>query len=230
MIMALDIKKLGVLFALIALMMFVPSLLVYAVLPAATLPVADSDTVFIIDAGHGGFDGGAVSRDGVVEKDLNLKIAKFLQTELIKTGATVIMTRDSDTSLASSKKEDIINRLKIAKDNPNAVFVSIHCNKFTQPQYSGLQTFYADTDGSAELAAKIQQKYNTIINTSCTRTARRAEDTIYLMRNAVTPAIIVECGFLSNAEETVLLQDEYYQIKLAKIISDSLIELYIERK
>ncbi len=229
MIYTLDIKKIATIFLLVIIVLFAPILCVKGVIPASTLPVVD-ELVVIIDAGHGGFDGGAVSKDGIVEKDLNLKIAKFLKTELLKTGATVIMTRDDDISLASSKKEDIFARLQIAKDNPNAIFVSIHCNKFTEPRYSGLQTFYSKTEGSAELATLIQQIYNTQVNTTCARKAKDAGDSIYLMKNAVTPAVIVECGFLSNEAETALLQQEDYQIKLAKAISSAITEFYIEGK
>ncbi len=230
MIYTLDLKKTLTIVTLVLMILFVPLASADLILPASTLPVASKDMVFIIDAGHGGFDGGAVSRDGVAEKGINLQIAKFLKTELLKTGATVIMTRDSDVALAATKKDDIFARLQIAKSNPNAIFISIHCNKFTQPEYSGLQTFYAKTAGSAELATLIQQKYNTKINTSCKRVPQNASDSVYLMRNAVTPAIIVECGFLSNEAETNLLQQEEYQMNIAKIISEAIIEQYIERK
>lgn len=184
-------------------------------------------TTIIIDAGHGGFDGGAVSDNGVLEKDLNLLIAKALQNELKSRRYKVVMTRETDCSLAQSKAQDIKNRVKISGDYDNALFISIHCNKFPQKKYSGLQTFYskANNEELAKLIAEsIQSKYISQINPSCYRKAKTADNSIYLMKNAKTTAVLVECGFVSNDMELKKLQDDYYQNSIAEIIADAVEE------
>ena len=185
--------------------------------------------VIIIDAGHGGFDGGAVASDGTIEKDINLKITLFLREYLTFFGFKTIMVRDSDCSVEADpsatirerKTSDLHNRLKLLEDTENAILVSIHQNKFTEERYSGAQVFYSprSKDESSLLAQCIQE---TIVNTlqkSNTRQIKECGSSVYLIYNAVKPAVLVECGFLSNLKEAELLKTEKYQKQLAFCIA-----------
>ena len=180
--------------------------------------------VIVLDAGHGGFDGGAVAPDGTVEKDINLKIALTLKDFLKQGGFEVIMTRESDVStddvetdkIATRKKSDLKNRLGLMKDNPNAVFVSIHLNKFTTSAANGSQVFYsAEHDQSKALGDCIQRSIVKLLQPENTRVNKQATSSTYLLYNATVPAVLVECGFLSNSAELKRLKDEEYQKKMA---------------
>lgn len=172
-------------------------------------------------------DGGAVASDGTVEKDLNLDIALRLRNRLAESGYTVIMTRSDDDALADSKKEDMRSRLKTMQEHRDALFLSIHCNKFPSSSAKGLQVFYStNTDSSKELAERIQNDYNTAINKSCKRTAKAADKSIYLLDNAPCDAVLVECGFVSNSAELKLLKDETYRQDLADMITKSVNRFY----
>lgn len=188
----------------------------------------------VIDPGHGGEDGGAVVGD-IFEKDINLKIAKILKDLLDVSGVETIMTRTEDISiydngadsLRQKKRSDLINRLKIANENENAIFVSIHQNKFPQSQYWGAQVFYgSQNEYSKELAEQLQ---NTIIKTlqpNNKRNIKPVQDNIYLIYNAKTPAVLCECGFMSNKDEMLLLKDENYQKKMAFSIYIGILKFY----
>lgn len=188
--------------------------------------------VIIIDAGHGGADGGAVG-GGLIEKELNLDIAKKLQNLLTDAGHKVIMTRTedimlSDPMITSSKKAgDLYARLKIAKSVENAVFVSIHMNAFSNSKYFGLQVYYSQNDEkSAGLAKVIQDNVKASLQPENERKIKAATDSIYLLHKAPCPAVMIECGFLSNAKDCSLLGSEEYRAKLADIIYNS-VEEYI---
>lgn len=188
----------------------------------------------VIDAGHGGEDGGAVVGD-IFEKDINLKIAKILKELLDVSGFQTIMTRTEDISiydkgadsLRKKKNSDLINRLKIANENENAIFVSIHQNKFPRPQYWGAQVFYGTkNEHSKELAEQLQ---NTIVKTlqpNNKRNIKPIQDNVYLIYNAKTPAVLCECGFMSNKDEMLLLNDESYQKKMAFSIYTGILKFY----
>lgn len=181
----------------------------------------------ILDAGHGGEDGGAVGVDGIVEKDINLSIALKLKDLLEVGGYNVVMTRDTDTSiydddaesLREKKRSDLKNRLEIIGDhtnNKNAVFVSIHQNKFPNPKYFGTQIFYSKNDPkSEELANSVKNSVVGLIQPENKRAIKPANQKIFLLNNAQIPAIVVECGFLSNEEEAKKLGSEDYQNKMA---------------
>lgn len=181
--------------------------------------------VIIIDAGHGGFDGGAVAHDGTAEKDINLKISFYLQEYLELSGFKTVMTRCEDTSLEdeglntirSKKTSDIHNRLKLMRETDNAVFISIHQNKYSVEKYSGLQVFYSPdfSEESSLLAQSIQESVTEILQPDNEREIKKCGTSVYLIYNAVKPAVLVECGFLSNYEETELLKSDSYQKKLA---------------
>lgn len=178
----------------------------------------------IIDAGHGGFDGGAVAKDGTVEKDINLQISLKVSQMLKYNGYDVIMTRDGDTgteddenaAIASRKKSDLSNRLSLMKNNPDAIYVSIHLNKFTTSAASGAQVFYTKNYDEARLLAEsVQSKIIELIQPENTRVVKQGTSSTYLLKNAAVPAIIVECGFLSNHLELEKLKTEDYQSQMA---------------
>lgn len=182
----------------------------------------DNKKTIIVDAGHGGFDGGAVAGDGTPEKDINLSIAKNLKGFLELFGFNVIMTRESDVSTESNKEiknkklSDLQNRLKLMSENSDAIFVSIHLNKFTTSNVNGAQTFYSQkTEKSEMLAKNIHNNIIEKLQPNNEREIKKGTKNIYLLKNAECPAVIVECGFLSNNEDLKKLKDKNYQSMMA---------------
>ena len=182
---------------------------------------------FVIDAGHGGEDGGAVGADGTKEKDLNLDVARLLEALLRLNGETVVMTRTEDTLLydyfgdltdytGHKKIYDLKNRLKITRREENPVYLGIHMNKFSDSRYEGLQVYYSPNDKRSELlAGRIQTEVCSSLQKENHRTIKAADSGIYLLEELKTPAVLIECGFLSNAEECARLNDISYQRKLS---------------
>ena len=176
----------------------------------------------LIDPGHGGFDGGTTAEDGTIEKDLNLAISLCLRDLLAVCGVPVMMTRDTDVSLDEDssvtirkrKISDMAKRLEMY-ETADAV-ISVHQNYFTQPQYSGTQIFYSRNNGSsAVLAEKIRRMVVGWTQPNNTRELKVAGDSIYLLQRTSTPAVLVECGFLSHPEEREKLKNTAYQQQLA---------------
>lgn len=191
----------------------------------------------IIDAGHGGEDGGA-EVDGVLEKDINLHIADKLADILRLTGYPVTEIRDADISvydddadtLREKKVSDLKNRVETFNESGNNIVVSIHQNKFDNSAYSGTQVFYSTNHAdSAVLAEAIRQSVVSLLQKDNTRELKPAGNDIYILDNAEVPAVIVECGFLSNPEERAKLLDENYQSEMAYSIAMGVLE-YIETK
>ena len=181
----------------------------------------------VIDAGHGGFDGGAQAEDGTSEQYINLQISENLHALCGLFGQSSVLTRSDENALGyvpgrtirENKVADINTRKRIAEESPNNVFLSIHLNKFQEPQYFGAQVFYGSAHEDSRLYAESIQKYLiTGLNNNNTRKAKTAPATVYLMQQLKCPALIVECGFLSNPEELILLQKPEYQKKLALCI------------
>lgn len=191
-----------------------------------------SGPVIIIDAGHGGEDGGAVASDGTVEKDINLKIALQTAKFLKIYGFEVIMTRETDVSTSDGdkfiKREDLENRLNLMKENQNAVFVSIHLNKFTTSAARGSQVFYSKYGDSKRLGDLIQKSIIDNLQPENKRVNKQATSSTYLLHNAVVPAVLVECGFLSNEAELLRLKDVEYQKKLAFSITGGILDYFKE--
>ena len=195
----------------------------------ADTTVSKNIPVIIIDAGHGGFDGGASAKDGTIEKDINLKISRYISDYLNLLGFKTILTREEDVSLEDNpelsikerKTSDIHNRLKIMEDTENALFISIHQNHYSVEKYSGLQVFYSPqfSDESSVLAQSIQETVTQTIQQENDRQIKKCGNSVYLIYNAVKPAVLVECGFLSNVNETELLKSDDYQMKIAYCIS-----------
>lgn len=223
-----------------------PQIFLMIVLCVSSFVFYAKDTVFakanvkqykytvIVDAGHGGFDGGAVAMDGTSEKNINLKIAKKLKEMLKLNGINVIMTRESDTAINdygtkihTKKKSDMQNRLQIMKENPDAVFVSIHLNKFTTSAARGAQVFYSDNFKSSEvLAEDIRQSIVSLIEPENNRSIKKGTSSTYLLYNAKVPAVLVECGFLSNKQDLENLKNEDFQSKIAFAINEGILNFY----
>lgn len=187
----------------------------------------------IIDAGHGGDDGGAIGIDGTVEKDINLDIALKLEKLLKFYGFDVIMTRTEDImtcddgldSLRKRKVSDIHNRFDVLERNPDAVFISVHQNKFEDNSQHGTQVFYSgNNDESKLLAESIQNSIVSVLQPDNSRVVKKSGSGIYLLYHAKLPAVLVECGFISNPAEVKKLNDENYRMKIAILIADGLIK------
>ena len=192
----------------------------------------------IIDPGHGEFDGGTQSDSGVIEKDINLAISLKLRDILNLMGYETIMTRDCDivlsdknaTTIRQKKSTDLKNRLTIINNNPESLFVSIHQNYFTQSKYSGTQVFYSVNNPHSELLAQaIQESVSENLQKDNKRQIKPSGSEIYLLYKALSPAVMIECGFLSNSEETELLISEEYQKKMALAITDG-INKYLDNR
>ncbi len=186
--------------------------------------LAKETPIVIVDAGHGGFDGGAVAKDGTVEKDINLSIANYLRNFLVSNGAKVVMTRNSDMAtddvetktIATRKKSDLKNRVNLMKEYPDAIYVSIHLNKFTTSAANGAQVFYSqNAKGSKELGESIQKSIKTKLQSYNQRVIKKGTGSTYILKNATIPTVIAECGFISNHQELEKLKDKSYQRKMA---------------
>ena len=190
-----------------------------------------SGLTLIIDAGHGGEDGGAVAPSGVYESTINISIAQKLEQIMGFCGVKTVMTRTSEDitypddakTTHDRKVADQKNRLSIINRTENAVLISIHQDKFSSAQPFGAQVHFASTDGSEEFAHTVQKTLIEKINPENNRTEKRINDTIYLMNNVKCPAILIECGFLSNPAEAQLLQTEEYRLKIAAAIASGYI-------
>lgn len=192
--------------------------------PAAADTGGAGEVVFVLDAGHGGEDGGAVGADGTLEKTLNLAMVRILGEMLQAAGQRVVYTRTDDRLLYTAEQDirgqrkmyDLRNRLQIAEGQRGAVLVSIHMNKFTDPQYSGLQVYYGTgATESRRLAEKIQATVRADLQPANRRAVKAARENIYLLHHATVPAVLVECGFLSNPIECQKLSQQDYQRRLS---------------
>ena len=200
--------------------------------PTLTEPQPPFSTV-ILDAGHGGEDGGAVSPQGYFEKDINLAICEQMRTMLLSNGVNTVMTRTEDVLLydknvdyqGRKKALDLLARRRIGEETPDSLFVSIHMNAYPLSQYTGLQVWYSPNDPSSlELARQIQTTVSSHLQPQNDRQVKAAGSNIYLLHHLQSPALLVECGFLSNPEEAERLYDPAYQRQLAFLISLSILQ------
>lgn len=182
----------------------------------------------IIDAGHGGVDGGATSCTGVLESNINLTIALQLNDLFHLLGYRTYMIRTTDisvytegTSIAAKKVSDLKERVRIVNSTENAILISIHQNTFSDSKYSGAQVFYAPTKDSKDLATEIQSAFKSSINPTSNRQAKKA-DGIYLMQHIDCTGVLVECGFLSNPTEEYQLNNPAYQQQLCCVLATSI--------
>lgn len=184
--------------------------------------------VVVVDAGHGGEDGGAVAADGTVESGLNLAIARRVRDLLTFAGVPTTVTREGDAAiydpgsatLREKKVSDLHNRVALVNELPGAVLLSIHQNSLpSSPVTHGAQTFWNRQEGAEALARTLQAGLNPVVNTHRAKEPKQIPDSIYLMNHVDAPAVLVECGFLSNREEAARLQQEDYQKTLATVIA-----------
>lgn len=183
----------------------------------------------ILDAGHGGEDGGAVSVTGTPESQINLAIVLKMDDLLGFYGVSPVVLRREDISLHDStavtlrekKVSDLKNRVAAIQGTEQAVLLSIHQNSYPEEQYHGTQTFYAPTNGSQQLAEHIQTAVRETLQADNTRQAKQIPKTVYLMNHIDCPAVLIECGFLTNREEEAMLREEPYQKKLAAVLTTS---------
>ena len=194
---------------------------------------AISSPMLIIDAGHGGFDGGATNDAGIIEKDINLLIAQKICNIAQLNGFEVIMVRTTDcaineeglTGIRKQKVSDIHQRVKLATQYPEAVFISVHQNYYPHEQPWGTQVFYGPKNAnSMVLAQKIQDNIRQALQTENKREIKKAGNNLYILSHIDNPAVLVECGFISNREESKRLQQDFYQQQLAFEIVQSVIE------
>jgi N-acetylmuramoyl-L-alanine amidase len=189
-------------------------------------------TVIIIDAGHGGIDGGATSCTGIPESHINLQISLRLNDLVQLLGFETKMIRKTDTSvytegntIAAQKVSDLKQRVKLVNETKNAVLVSVHQNTFLDSRYSGAQVFYANDNTSRELAKVMQADLISNLNPGSKRQCK-SSDGIYLMQNIQRPGVLIECGFLSNPEEEANLLTAEYQKQIASVVATCVSRFY----
>lgn len=193
----------------------------------ATFAMPVSKKIIIIDAGHGGWDPGKVASD-VQEKDINLQISKKLQAYLEQGGSYVIMTRVDDEALGTQKRADLNDRKRIANSSKADMIVSIHQNSFPSGNVSGSQVFYyEESDKSKKLAECIQHELSSFLGQNKKRDAK-SNSSYYILKQTTMPAVIVECGFLTNYGERQKLTQDEYQDKVAWGIYKGIIAYYEE--
>lgn len=181
----------------------------------------------ILDAGHGGEDGGAVSVTGVPESRVNLEIVQKLRDTLALYGVDPVVLREEDVSLhdpeastlRKKKRSDLKNRVRAVEAVEGGTLLSIHQNSYPGSQYRGAQVFYAPTGGSRELAELLQTALREELQPDNDRQAKPIPESVYLMNHVSCPAVLVECGFLTNPEEEALLRDGGYQRQLAAVLA-----------
>ena len=223
-------------YAAAALLLVLSAVTVSILLPPkaveTSVSVSAGKTVWVIDAGHGGEDGGAVAVDGSKESDMNLAIARRLDALLVLLGEETRMTRTEDISihdgsastLREKKRSDLENRVELVNSTQGAILVSIHQNSLpSSKRTQGAQVFYGKKEWSAELANTVQRALNQTVNAGNEKTKKAIDASIFLMKNVTAPAILIECGFLSNESETALLKSGEYQQKLAVVIASGLL-------
>lgn len=185
---------------------------------------AEKTPIIVLDAGHGGADGGCSSAEGVPEKGINLNILLKLRDILLLNGYEVEVTRDTDISihdsgiegLANQKSSDMDNRLAVFNKYDNALCLSIHQNQFTQPQYRGAQMFYSATNPASEaLARSLQGSFRTLLQPDNDREIKQCGKELFLCYFSENPTVMAECGFLSNPDEAAMLNTDEYQTKIA---------------
>lgn len=195
--------------------------------PTAAKPAAAQGWTLILDAGHGGEDGGASTSAGHKESDINLAIVLKTRTLMTFLGVEPRLTRDADVSLHSSEAEtihqkkvsDLKNRVAFIENMPDAVLISVHQNHFTDPRYGGAQVFFNNSKLNRPWGEYVQETLRQVTDPENDRKAKPIPDGIYLFDHIRCPAILVECGFLSNGEDAALLLTDAYQRKIAMALA-----------
>lgn len=196
--------------------------------------VVPKNTRIVIDPGHGGEDGGAVTDDGVLEKDINLAISKDTAELFHLLGFEVVLTRSSDISLSGNestvrqrKVADMKKRLELYNSSEENTVISIHQNKFTQSKYNGTQIFYSPNNEKSQLLAEnIRMSVKSFLQPENERECKKSDNGIYLLKNTDNPAVIVECGFISNEQECKKLLEFTYQKQMAFSVAVGFLNYY----
>ena len=231
--MIIVIRRSAVILCGVVAVALILSVLLRSLLAVPTVSEVQELSRIVVDAGHGNFDGGAESPNGVLEKDLNLVIAKKLEARLTDDGFYPVMTRTDDRgihdesleNIAEKKKSDMYKRRDIMNTCNAELFVSIHMNTFQDASCSGPQVFYSSNREESEyLAAAIQKELNRL--SANVREIKMAGQGIYLLKTAKIPAVLVECGFLSNPLDEAKLCTDEYQERLVNAIAEG-IETYL---
>ena len=187
-------------------------------------PAVKNRFTVVLDCGHGGPDGGAVAKDGTAEKDINLALGFALREILVQNGYRVVMTREGDyficddhsASLREQNVSDLHNRLKIAESYPNAVFISLHMNNFYDAKYFGSQLFFSPNHQNSKLLAEsIRKRLIANVQQGNTRPLKEMDSSVYIIYKASMPALLLECGFMSNSNELEKFKDNDYRHKFA---------------
>ena len=205
-------------------------LIITYIVPVNTFASDNSDKVILIDPGHGGIDGGAKSKTGTIEKDINLQISLKLRDNLEEKGYKVYMTRDEDEGLyqkgntvREKKREDLNRRVEMKKETKCDIFVSIHQNMFPQSKCYGAQVWYASNDNSYNLATVVQDSIKESVKDNNKRVAKPAAEAYLILRDKYEGAsILVECGFLSNPDEEARLKSDEHQNLIVEGISNGI--------
>lgn len=217
----------GALIGTVALLALALGRLNSLVEPAMEPSAVQRTDPLVLDAGHGGEDGGAVSITGAPESKINLAIVLKLRDVLGLYGVDPILLREEDVSLHDSgagtlrekKRSDLKNRVAFVEAVEGGTLLSIHQNTYPGSRYHGAHVFYAPTEGSQELAEHVQNSIKAALQPDNERAVKRIPDTVYIMNHVTCPAVLIECGFLTNPEEEALLRDEDYQRKLSAVIA-----------
>ncbi len=233
-------RKIYPLSMVVALLSVLSGVLLVAIIGSQSVTVAIENLGFqpqktiVIDAGHGGIDGGATSCTGVLERDINLDISLKLNDLLHLLGYRTVMTRSTQESIATEgntiaaqKVSDMKNRLNLVNKINDPIFISIHQNYFENGKYRGAQVFYGASQDGKNLASGIQTAFVNALNPGSQRQIKKG-DGIYLLEKLSCPAVLIECGFLSNVEEEALLQEKEYQNKICAVIASAL-DAYIRQ-
>ncbi len=186
--------------------------------------------VIILDSGHGGIDAGATNGK-IIEKDLNLILAKKLEKQLVSRGATVYLTREDDKDLSTTtvnrKRSDLYNRAKYINDISPDMYISIHLNSVTNQTWKGLQVFYTTKNKENKLIAETITNHLKE-NMSNVREIKK-DNTYYMYKYIKSPGVLIEAGFISNPNENYLLRKEEYQNKLVTLIEEG-VEIYFKNR
>ena len=230
MFVTIDLKRLIKIVLIVALLAVAAVFVKIIVSNGGLKPVItqNSRSTLVLDAGHGGIDGGAISDSGLKESDINLQIALKTEALVRFLGINTVMTRETDTdnsdNKAYSEHDNLVQRVKLANSTENAVLISIHQNKFPSAVVSGAEVMYSDNDDSKALGLITQDNLVTLLDSSNRRVARPAPKELLLTSSVECPTILVECGFMSNPQEVQKLASNDYQLKLAAILAGSYIQ------
>ena len=230
MLVTIDLKRLIKIVLIVALLAAGADFVKIFVSNGGLKPVIsqNSRSTLVLDAGHGGIDGGAISDSGLKESDINLQIALKTEALVRFLGIDTVMTRETDTdnsdNKAYSEHDNLVQRAKLANSTENAVLISIHQNKFPSAVVSGAEVMYSDNDDSKALGLITQDNLVALLDSSNRRVARPAPKELLLTSSVECPTILVECGFMSNPQEVQKLASNDYQLKLAAILAGSYIQ------